>query len=137
MASMLRKSDAPTDHPPGVQAPIAAQTLLYTIFTKAGPTVQVYAASTWVNVRLRLDTAGPVAVGTKQELTPVLSGAGLLLPVGQWVKFSLYKGTKLWMAAESVNRVEAVIEPVPWQEQLVLQSQKMIQLIGSLFSRGK
>lgn len=131
MAQMLRGSDAPKDHPPGVQTPIAVTTLLYTIFTKAGgPAVQVYSASTWVNVRMRLDNAGPVAVGTKPELVPVLSGAGLLLPVGEWVKFSLFKGTKLYVAAESVNRIETVIEPVPWQEQVVLQGQQIIQLVA-------
>ena len=91
---------------------------VYTYFTEAGETKELYSAENWVRIKLELQTAGPVAVGTSALLTPVLSGRGMLL--GTNVPFEAYlpKGTRFYIAAGAVNRVNVTIEPVPWLEQI-------------------
>jgi len=71
----------------------------------------------YAQVILTLETAGPVAVGTKQQLLPVLSGKGALLETGEPTSFFLAKGNRLWVASTSINRIKVVVQPVPWLEQ--------------------
>lgn len=112
-------SDTPDGQKPGPQTEIQANTLIYTLFTKAGETRLVYSATTWVKIRLMLETAGPVAVGTRQQIGPTLSGKGILLPVNQEIDFVLAKGDRLFMVAEAINRVKFICEMIPWQEQIL------------------
>ena len=79
----------------------------------------------WTRVRVMLETAGPVAVGQFSNLFPVLSGRGQLLTTGVPVTFDIAKGNKLYIAAQSVNRVKVTIEPYPWLEMIT-------GLLGSL-----
>lgn len=72
----------------------------------------------WARVVLTLETAGPVAVGTSSSLVPVLGGKGALLQTGVPTTFTIAKGTKLYIASTGVNRVQRVIEPLPWLEQI-------------------
>jgi hypothetical protein len=94
---------------------------IYTYFTNAtGLSELLYSAEGWVRVGVRLETAGPVVVGTRDSVTPVLSGKGILLPSsGDTVTFTLPKGNRLFIAAESINRVKFVVEPIPWLEQIL------------------
>jgi hypothetical protein len=96
------------------------RTEIYTLFTKVGDSNLLYSADkAWVRVRLRLETAGPVAVSTREDVQPVLSGKGALLYDEDRV-LTIPKGSRLWYGAQSVNRVAVVIEPVPWLEQMML-----------------
>lgn len=72
----------------------------------------------WAIVTLLLEDAGPVAVGDKANLGIVTSGTGILLQTGRERKFTIGKGTQLFIASTSVNRVSVSIEPIPWLEQI-------------------
>lgn len=99
-------------------------TEIYTYFTDApfGESKLLYSAETWVRVELQLETPGPVAVSTRQDVVPVLSGKGVLLPPdGEPIKFILPKGDRVFIASESFNRVRFFIEPIPWLEQILFQ----------------
>lgn len=98
----------------------AGQTEIYTYFTDAsGRTRQVFAADGWQRVRMLLETAGQVAIGTRQSITPVLSGRGRLLPVGQEIEFDLKKGDRLYIAAEAVNRVSITIQRIAYGDRVI------------------
>jgi hypothetical protein len=106
----------PPSEPYAIQAPLIN---LKTYFTVAdGQTHLLYTAQSWVKARLMLENAGPVAIGHDQEITPVLSGRGLLLPTLEWVEFNMTKGSRIFIAAEAINRVKLQIAPVPLAEQL-------------------
>lgn len=115
----VAKSDTPAGQVVGPQTDQNASTLVYTVFTKAEPTKLIYSATTWVRIWLQLEDAGPVAVGTRQQIGPALSGKGILLPTDQWVEMVLAKGDRLFMVAEGVNRVKFICEQIPWLEQLL------------------
>lgn len=106
---------------------------IFTYFTVPAITNRselLYSAEEWVRIELVLETAGPVAVSTRQSVTPVLSGKGVLLePDGEPLKFIMPRGDRLFIAAESVNRVKVIIEPIPWLEQIY---QTLTQGFGSL-----
>jgi hypothetical protein len=95
----------------------------FTLFTKIGGNHLVYSAEGWVRVVLRLETAGPVAVSTRQDVPPVLSGKGILLGVDD-ITLVLSKGQRLFYSAEAVNRVRFVVEPIPWGESLLFASRR-------------
>jgi len=71
----------------------------------------------YAQVILTLETAGPVAVGTRQQILPVLSGKGMLLETGVPLSFFLAKTNRLWVATTSINRIKVVVQPIPWLEQ--------------------
>jgi len=101
------------------------KTQIYTYFTqipdRTGASKLLYNSEGWVRATLRLETAGPVAVGTREEIAPVLSGKGVLLPPGDTdsVTFIIPAGQRLFITAEAVHRVKFTIEPVPWLEQIL------------------
>ena len=111
-----------------VQAPSASvagaelATELYTFFAR--PTTDGQLAVNYngdrqyAEVFLTLETAGPVAVSTKQQILPVLSGKGQLLETGVPLRFELAKGNRLWVATTSLNRIKVTVQPLPWLEQL-------------------
>lgn len=102
-----------------------------TFFTKVGLTETLYPGDRlWAKVTVTLETAGPVAVGTKQRLTPVLGGAGTLLATNTPTSFTISRGDRLYIAATSVNRVKVVIESFPWLEQLVGLLDRVSRLLG-------
>jgi len=94
---------------------------IYTYFTKAGEQTLVYSAKQWVRIKLTLETAGPVAFSTRADITPTLSGKGVLLATGVQQEITLPSGDRLYFLAESINRVKVIIEPVPWLEQIFLR----------------
>lgn len=96
-------------------------TNLSTVFTRIGGTQILHAADRWVIAKLTLQTAGPVDVGTRAELTPVLSGKGRSLVTNQELAIPLAKGTRLYYTAAATNRLLVVIEPIPWLQQIALE----------------
>jgi hypothetical protein len=94
------------------------RTDIYTHFTTVGGTNLLYSADSWVKITLELKTAGPVSVGTSAAIAPVLSGKGILLDTDREFTRVLPKGSRIFIAAESVNRVNVSIEPIAWLEQL-------------------
>jgi len=78
----------------------------------------VYSADKWVRVKLILQTAGAVIVGTAAELNPTAPGQGALLTQNVPFTFTLPKGDRLYMVSQALNRVVVVIEPFPWLEEI-------------------
>lgn len=112
------------------------RTQITTYFTKPDvrPTPILYNGDRmWARVTLTLETAGPVAIGNMAEITPVLSGRGQLLPANTPMTFTVAKGTRLYIASTSVNRVKVTIEPMPWLEQLTGLAGQISQNILALF----
>lgn len=111
-----------------VQAPSATiagaelATEIYTFFAKPSANGQLPVLYNgdrqYAQVILTLETAGPVAVSTKQNILPVLGGTGALLDTNVPMTFTLSKGNRLWVATTSLNRIKVVIQPLPWLEQL-------------------
>lgn len=95
------------------------RTDLFTYITKVGGTDLLYDGSRlWAKITLTLETAGPVAIGNKQNLIPVLGGSGVLLDTDVPYEIVISKGTQLFIAANAVSRVKVKIEPLPWLEQI-------------------
>jgi hypothetical protein len=102
--------------------------------TTLGQSVLFFAADQWVKIQLMLETPGPVAIGTRAEIVPVLSGKGRLLTTAVPYEVVLPKGTRLYYAAENVNRIAFTIEPIPWAEQL---SMEIRRVAGSVVSSAR
>ncbi len=111
--SQVRPGQDPRGRPRTTSA-----TETYTLFTQIGGNRLLYSAEEWVRVNLRLETAGPVAVSTRQDVVPALSGKGILLEEDA-VEFVLSKGDRLFYTAEAVNRVRWIVEPIPFLESVL------------------
>jgi hypothetical protein len=114
--SAVAPGSAPGSMPETVRAPLYKAQNYFTV--PDGESKLLYSAEGWVKARLYLENAGPVVVGESQNITPVLSGKGMTLPTGEWCEWTLTKGSRIFIAAESVNRVKFNIAPVPFAEQL-------------------
>jgi hypothetical protein len=106
----------------GGETPLQLQTHrteVYSYFTAAdGETALLYSAENWVRIKLTLETAGPVSVGTAAELAPVLGGRGRLLDTSVEYEVYLARGTRFYVVADTINRLSVTIEPIPWLEQI-------------------
>jgi hypothetical protein len=112
------------------------RTSVYTYFTRnTGETLLLYSAENWVRIKLTLETAGPVAIGTNANLGNVLSGQGRLLDTDEEFETYLPKGNRLYAVSESVNRVAVTIEPVQWMEQLSNQQEMQTASIQSAINQ--
>ncbi len=111
-------------------------TRTFTYQTIAGGAIKtLYTANIpWARVKLLLETAGPVAVSTSQQFLPVLSGRGILLQTGVEREITLAKGSQLYVASPTVNRISVVVEPVPWLEQIL---GGIVHGFDLLFRKGK
>jgi hypothetical protein len=101
---------------------MATQTKVYTYVTTPSQGTQVLVASPdneWLDVELRLETAGPVVVGTDQALTPLIGGPGRILPANQDIVVRLSPGTRLYILSDTADRVSVQINAVPGLEQLL------------------
>lgn len=109
-----------------------SRTFIDTYFTKipvfGEPTEIVYNGDrAWAKVILTLETAGPVAVGNSSQISPVLSGKGMLLETEVPTEFVIAKGTRLYISAAGINRIKRVVEPLPWLESI---TSLIAQLMG-------
>lgn len=116
------------DEAPDIPA-VGGHTEIQTYFTKPGENFLLYSVEGWVRVRFMLETAGPVAVGTRQDIVPALSGKGMLLPTNVEREFILPKGDRIFITSPSVNRVNFIVEPIPWQEQQTILSAAILKLL--------
>ena len=130
MANAIAKQVESTEGelPGVVPAKSSEHTEIYTYFTKPGIQSRLmYSAEDWTMVRLTLENAGPVAVGTMQEIGPVLSGKGALLPTGREREFNLARGDRLYIVASAVNRVTVMTSPVPFLRRITLIIEKILK----------
>jgi hypothetical protein len=121
MRAAAKKPQVTPDVPASV-----GRTEISTRFTKETGSTLLYQAEGWVRVRLMLETAGPVAVGTRDDVAPPLSGKGILLPIDVEITFPMQKGGRIFLAATSVNRVRFIVEPIPWYEQIAAMLGKLV-----------
>lgn len=109
-------------------------TEMYTFFARPvtdGRFVVLYNGDRqYAQVVLTLETAGPVAVATKQQLDPVLSGKGQQLETGVPLSFFIAKGNRIYVAATAISRIKVTIQPLPWLEQFA-------GLLGLLVSKPR
>lgn len=109
-------------------------TEIYTFFARPSPDGQLpilyNGDRQFAQVIMTLETAGPVAVSTKQQILPVLSGKGQLLETGVPLAFSLAKGQRIYVATSSINRIKVTVQPFAWLEQFA-------GLLGLLAGLGK
>lgn len=106
----------------------------YTLFTNGpfGVTHSIIEdASSWLRVKLRLETAGPVAVGTNPDLGVVLGGHGALLGADE-MEVVLKKNDDLYYVSNATNRVRVIIEAIPWQEQILITLSDTVKTLLSL-----
>lgn len=105
----------------------------YTLLTKIEPNGQptlIYNGDRrWAKITLELEGAGPVSVGQQAGLLPVLGGQGVLLKTNEKREFVVAKGTRLYYAANGVNRVNVFIEPLPWLEQITGSIRQLIDVM--------
>ena len=114
----------------------STKTRQQTYFTKpTGQTELLYTAEGWIHARLLLENAGPVSIDMDQNITPVLSGKGRLLPTGQEVRFTLTRGDRIFIAAESVNRVSFVIEPLLPVERIAMAVEGIFSMFSAFLGR--
>lgn len=111
---------ATAPEPAAAQGQAEARTYVQTYFTKIQEETQILynGDRQWARVTLTLETAGPVAVGTVQKITPVNSGKGILLPIDEPVTIDVAKGTRLYVTSAAVSRIKMQVAPLPWLEQI-------------------
>jgi hypothetical protein len=113
-----------------VAPPVAqGRSEISTYFTTPGQNSLLYQAESWVYLNLTLIDAGPVAVGTREDLAPVLSGKGGLLVQNETFRFPVRAGQRVFLTANTVSRVRMSIEPAPYGEQI-------LSLLASILGRG-
>jgi hypothetical protein len=107
------------------------QTTARTIFTdRIGEAKILLEPKMWVTVKLRLETAGPVAIGINNaNIIPVLNGLGSLLGADE-ITIVLKKGDRLFYGCNAINRVRMVTEPVPWQQQIFMRIGDVIRALS-------
>jgi hypothetical protein len=100
---------------------MATQTQVFTFTTEPGSTTPVRRAlpNEWLEMTLRLETAGPVAIGHLEDLGPAGSGKGRLLPQGADVIVKLSPGSSLYVFSASVDRVSIHINAIPGLDELL------------------
>lgn len=86
----------------------------------------------WATVTLTLETAGPVTVGQQAGLD---AGQGIDLDTDIPVKFTIAKGTRLYVNASTVNRIKVAVEPLPWLEQVTGTLRQLVGFAQAMFQR--
>jgi len=100
------------------QATVDNRADLYAVFTKAEGTSLLVSVPQWTKLTLRLETAGPVAVGTREQLDPVGSGKGRLLPTNEDVVVIIGPNTRFFYASTGFHRISVHIEAIPWLQSI-------------------
>jgi hypothetical protein len=111
------------------------KTDVYTYLTVPGPTQLLLSLPHWSVVTLRLETAGPVSVGTREDLSPVGSGKGRLLPANEDIRIVMVPLTRLYIAADAVQRVAIQVEPYPWLFEILNAVKGVAPALSSMLSR--
>lgn len=111
------------------------RTEAYSYFVQPGSNALLYSAENWVRIKLVLNTAGPVAVGSRAQLNPTLSGKGILLVTGQTYEIALAKGTRIYITSDAIERVSVTIEPIPWLEQIDSDTKGIVAAVKAAAER--
>ena len=74
MRGITRVSQVRPGVDPGGRPEETYRSEIYTLFTKIGGNHLLYSAQSWVRVILRLETAGPVAVSTRESRSRARTG---------------------------------------------------------------
>jgi len=111
------------------------KTDVYTYFTAPGGTSLLLSLPHWSLVTLRLESAGPVTVGTREDLRPVGSGKGRLLPSNEDVKIVMVPLTRLYISADSLQRVSVQVEPYPWLFEILTAIRSVPPALTSMLAR--
>jgi hypothetical protein len=100
---------------------MATSTQIYTYTTQPGVTQLFRRAlpDEWLEIILRLETAGPVAIGHLEELAPVQSGRGRLLPSNEDIIVKLSPSSTLYILSAGIDRVSIEINAIPGLEDLL------------------
>ncbi len=78
----------------------------------------LYSAESWMRIRLALETSGAVAVSTREDLAPLASGKGVTITANRSLELVLPRGDRLFVVAETDERLAVVVEPIPWLAQI-------------------
>lgn len=101
-------------------ATVETTTEIFTYLTKAatdGASQILYNGDRqYAEVTLTLENAGPVVIGNKAQILPVLSGKGELLETGVPRSIVVAKGNRIYVAATGINRIKVEIKPLAWLE---------------------
>lgn len=104
----------------------------YTFFTVASETRLLLSLPQWTKVTVELETAGPVAIGTRQQLDPVASGRGAMLSTDQPFEMLLGPNTRLYYAATGIHRVTIKVEAIPWMQSIYAAISALAPLLQAL-----
>ncbi len=136
MTQIPPRGTASMPEPQAVTGAGANRAQIYTYLTGASGTFPLYNGDRlWARVTLVLETSGPVAVGTSENITPVLSGKGQLLETDVPMSYTIARGSRIYIAATAVNRVKVTIEALPWLEQITGTLGAIADGLSNLFSR--
>lgn len=132
------QSQATQAGPQGNQGQAQVNSDIFTYLTKANGRSEILynADRNWVTITLLLETAGPVAVGNRASIVPVLSGKGQLLLTNIPKTFDVTKGNRIYIAATAVSRVQVTIQPKPWLEQITAGVENVGNLLKMIATRG-
>lgn len=103
---------------------------IYTLFTKANGTKLILSLPYWCKITFRLESAGPVAIGTREDLQPVNSGKGRLLPANSDVVVVVPPNNRLYIASTSMNRVSVQVESFPYLSSILAQITHLVNKMG-------
>lgn len=141
MDRTVAQAPAPSDQVGMGENRIQISTYFTKVLVDGQPPDVLYSGDrNWARVRVTLRTAGPVAVGQFSNLYPVLSGKGQTLQTGVPAVFDIAKGSKLYVAAQSVNRIDLAIEPYPWLETITGLLMSLVSAVtggATLLASGK
>lgn len=114
---------------------MSTQSRVYTHATLAGQTslLKETLPDEWLEVHLILETAGPVAVGDVEDLFPIGSGRGLLLPFNQSVTFKLSPSSRIFIASATPDTISVRMNAIPGLDQIL----KAIGAAGALSPAAK
>jgi hypothetical protein len=123
--------------PQADQGKAEVRTFAQTYFTKVLSDTQILynGDRQWAKVTLTLETAGPVAWGVVQKLSPTLSGKGILLETDEPTEIVIPKGNRLYIVTASVNRIKVQVEALPWYEQITARLGQIATGISQLFGK--
>lgn len=100
---------------------MATSTEVHTYITQPGVTQLLRRAlpDEWIEIVLRLETAGPVAIGHAEELAPVLSGRGRVLPTNEDIVVKLSPSSSLYILSAGIDRISIQVNAIPGLEDLL------------------
>lgn len=89
------------------------RTQISTAIATPGQSTLIYSATEWAQVRLLLNSAGPVSVGIDPNLFPIGQGKGRLLSATVETVIVLAPADRLYIASDAQDNVGITIEAVP------------------------